>query len=190
MVPQQYILGKENKKLLGEINMSKKLKLAFWLTDKTLAMKVVEQTGLPRLKETGFVRIKASPYLEDWGIYLRGNYWAADNQVVSKCFNSNEERDEYLQKMVSLITQELFSSNKELKIGEVCAISDDPQFLNCYTGKLLAILPKGLKNRYIIKSDWDTDGWTCGEYIRMLNRTGIPTNEECGNVVTYTWEEK
>lgn len=70
--------------------MSKKLKLAFWLTDKTLAMKVEEQTGLPHLKETGFVRIKASPYLEDWGIYLRGNYWAADNDVVSKVLTATK----------------------------------------------------------------------------------------------------
>ena len=170
--------------------MSKKLKLAFWLTDKTLAMKIEEQAGLPRLKETGFVRIKASPYLDNWGIYLRGNYWAADNQVVSKCFNSNEERDDYLQKMVQLITQELFSSNKELKIGEVCDISNDPQFLDCYAGKLIAILPKGLKNRYIIKSDWGTNGWVCGEYARMWNRTERPTIEECGQLITYTWEEK
>lgn len=153
-------------------------------------MKVEEQTGLPRLKETGFVRIKASPYLDNWGIYLRGNDWAADNQVVSKCFISNEERDEYLQKMVQLITQELFSSNKELKIGEVCDISNDPQFLDCYAGKLIAILPKGLKNRYIIKSDWGTNGWVCGEYARVFNRTERPTIEECGQLITYTWEEK
>lgn len=52
--------------------MSKKLKLAFWLTDKTLAMKIEEQTGLPRLKETGFVRIKASPYLDNGGDLPKG----------------------------------------------------------------------------------------------------------------------
>lgn len=110
--------------------MSKKLKLAFWLTDKTLAMKVVEQTGLPHLKETGFVRIKASPFLEDWGIYLRGNYWAADTQVVSKDFSSNEERDAYLQKVVNAITDELFIADEKLEFNKPCKVDN-----NITTGK-------------------------------------------------------
>ena len=171
--------------------MSKKLKIQFWKANKALAMQVLLQQDLPLDKYEGCIKTLAvSPYLERNAIFLKSKNSVEDSEISSLYFPSNEELDEYLQKMVPLITQELFSSNKELKIGEVCAISDDPQFLDCYTGKLIAILPEGLKNRYIIKSAWDTDGWICGEYARMLNRTERPTIEECGNVITYTWEEK
>lgn len=166
--------------------MSKKLKLAFWLTDKTLAMKVVEQTGLPHLKETGFVRIKASPYLEDWGIYLRGNYWAADNQIVSKCFNSNEERDAYLDKVINAITDELFTEGGELKVGEMCEVRDG-EVGDWEKRKLITILPAQYRERFIVEwADCPTEygSWTCARPI--VKRTE-PKIEECGNVVTYTW---
>lgn len=168
--------------------MSKKLKLAFWLTDKTLAMKVEEQAGLPRLKETGFVRIKSSPYLEDWRIYLRGNYWAGDNQVVSKCFNSNSERDEYLQKVVSAITDELFTGEGELKIGEMCEVRDD-ECERWRKRKLLAILPEKYDKRFIVEKEkypYEHSSWDCARPI--VKRTE-PKIEECGQLVTYIWED-
>lgn len=151
-------------------------------------MKVEEQTGLPRLKETGFVRIKASPYLEDCRIYLRGNYWAADNLIVSKYFGSNEERDAYLDKVINAITDELFTGEGELKIGEMCEVRDD-ECERWRKRKLLAILPEQYKNRFIV--EWadcpaKCSSWDCARSI--VKRIG-PKIEECGNVVTYTWKE-
>lgn len=169
--------------------MSKKLKIQFWKAEKALAMQILEQEGLPKRKNEGNVRVWDYLALFKEAIVL-GGINEFDLHIPHIIFDTNVERDEYLQKAVNAITEELFAGEKELKIGEVCVISDDPQFLDCYTGKLIAILPEGLKNRYIIKSAWDTDGWICGEYARMLNRTERPTIEECGNVITYTWEEK
>nr|DAF79050.1 MAG TPA: hypothetical protein [Caudoviricetes sp.] len=168
--------------------MTKKLKLAFWLTDKTLSMKIEEQAGLPHFKETGFVRIKSSPYLEDWGIYLRGKYWAAGNQVVSKCFISNEERDAYLHKVINAITDELFTGEGELKIGEMCEVKDDDSE-RWKKRKLLAILPEKYDARFIVESgDCPTEhsSWDCA---RPIAKHTEPTVEECGNVVTYIWEK-
>lgn len=168
--------------------MTKKLKLAFWLTDKTLAMKIEEQAGLPHFKETGFVRIKSSPYLEDWGIYLRGNYWAADNQVVSKCFISNEERDAYLQKVINAITDELFTGEGELKVGEMCEVKDG-EVGDWEKRKLIAVLPAQYRERFIVEwEDCPTEhaSWT---YARPIAKHTEPTVEECGNVVTYIWEK-
>jgi hypothetical protein len=173
--------------------MSKKLKLAFWLTDKTLDMKIVEQTGLPHLKETGFVRIKASPYLEDWGIYLRGNYWAADNDVVSKCFNSNEERDEYLDKVVNAITDELFVADEKLEFNKPCKVDN-----NTTTGKFELAIYLGklrLNDRwYHITKPFDEDSsnptmlkaWSVVSPVKTCRG---PIKEEFGPVVTYTWEK-
>ena len=173
--------------------MSKKLKLAFWLTDKTLAMKVEEQTGLPHLKETGFVRIKASPYLEDWRIYLRGTYWAADNDVVSKCFNSNEERDAYLDKVVNAITDELFIADEKLEFNKPCKVDN-----NITTGKFeLAIYLGKLRLNdkwYYITKPFDEDSsnptmlkaWSVVSPVKTCRG---PIKEEFGPVVTYTWEK-
>lgn len=174
-----------------ETNMSKKLKIQFWKAEKSLAMQILEQEGLPEEKEDGFVRIDDSPRLiPEMGVWLRGYLGYKNLKLIPIYFVTNAERDEYLQKIVKAITDELFTGEGELKIGEVCVISNDPQFLDCYTGKLIAILPKGLKNRYIIESAWDTNGWVCGEYVRTFNRTERPTVEECGQLITYTWEEK
>ena len=165
--------------------MTKKLKLAFWLTDKTLAMKIEEQAGLPHFKETGFVRIKSLPYLEDWGIYLRGNYWADDNDVVSKCFNSNEERDAYLHKVINAITDELFTGEDKLEVGEMCEVSDDGVSWHKY--RLLAILPDRYEMRFIVENG--TLSWCTCTYARPIAKHTEPTVEECGNVVTYIWEK-
>lgn len=174
--------------------MSKKLKLAFWLTDKTLAMKVVEQTGLPHLKETGFVRIKASPSLEDRGIYLRGKYWAGDNLIVSKYFSSNEERDAYLDKVVNAITDELFIADEKLEFNKPCRVDN-----NITTGKFeLAIYLGKLRLNdkwYHITKPFDEESsnstmlkaWSVVSPVKTCRG---PIKEEFGPVVTYTWEEK
>lgn len=172
--------------------MSKKLKIQFWRAKLALAMQILEQEGLPQQKENGEVRILGAPQLCDDRIFLRGTAKWDDLKIAHTHieFNTQYDLNAYLHWAVNAITDELFTVGGEPKVGEVCVISNDPQFLDCYTGKLIAILPKGLKNRYIIESAWDTNGWVCGEYVRMFNRTERPTIEECGQLVTYTWEEK
>lgn len=173
--------------------MSKKLKLAFWLTDKTLAMKIEEQAGLPHLKETGFVRIKSSPNLEDWGIYLRGSYWAANNLIVSKYFSSNKERDAYLDRVVNAITDELFIADEKLEFNKPCKVDN-----NITTGKFeLAIYLGKLRLNdkwYYITKPFDEDSsnptmlkaWSVVSPVKTCRG---PIKEEFGPVVTYTWEK-
>lgn len=170
--------------------MSKKLKIQFWRAKLALAMQILEQEGLPKEKTEGDVRIFGAPELRDDNVFLRGDYIPGNSNIGWITFDTQYELNDYLNWAVNAITDELFTVGGEPKVGEVCVISNDPQFLDCYTGKLIAILPKGLKNRYIIESAWDTNGWVCGEYVRMFNRTERPTIEECGQLVTYTWEEK
>lgn len=170
--------------------MSKKLKIQFWKAEKSLAMQILEQEGLPEGKEDGFVRIDDSPrFIPEMGVWLRGYLHYKNLKLIPIYFVTNAERDAYLQKVVNAITDELFTGEGELKIGEMCEVKDykDGQWKK---RKLLAVLPAQYKERFIVeREDFPTEcaSWT---YARPITKRTEPTVEECGNVVSYTWEEK
>jgi hypothetical protein len=99
--------------------MKKKLKIKFWKAERALAMQIVEQEGLPEDKETGNVRITNIPTFYQDKIYLRGDNKLYDSIIDEVYFESNEERDEYLDKITQAITDEQFISDGELKLGEM-----------------------------------------------------------------------
>lgn len=101
-------------------------------------------------------------------------------------FNNNIERDEYLQKAVNAITDELFTGKGELKIGEMCEVSDDG--VSWYKYRLLAILPDRYEMRFIVEHG--ILSWCTCTYARPIAKRTEPTVEECGQLITYTWEEK
>lgn len=162
--------------------MSKKLKIQFWKAEKALAMQILEKKGLPERKEEGDVRIWNYSALFKEAIFLGG----IDGHISHDIFDSNAERDEYLQKAINAITEELFTGEGELEIGEMCEVSDDGKsWLN---RKLLAVLPKDYYSRFIAGDDFGI--WNPWPYARPIANRTEPTVEECGQLVTYTWEEK
>ena len=169
--------------------MSKKLKIQFWKAEKALAMQVLEQKGLPRYKEEGKALIRHHPALYEYDIVLRGRSEWDNLRIPSIGFNTNAERDAYLQKGVNAITDELFTGEGELKVGEMCEVKYD-ESSSWERRKLIAILPSQYKKRFITETeDNPTEhfGWT---YARPISKRIEPTIEESGNIVTYTWEEK
>lgn len=172
--------------------MSKKLKIQFWKAEQVLAMQILEQEGLPRYKEEGFVLIWEQPALYECSIDLRGRAKWTNLCIPYIEFNNNTERDEYLQKSVNaitdeLFTDELFTGEGELKIGEMCEVSDNGE---CWTNRgLLAVLPKKYEMRYITTGNGLADHFSW-RYARPLPKRTEPTVEECGQLITYTWEEK
>lgn len=166
--------------------MSKKLKIQFWKAENALAMQILEQEGLPSCKEEGFALIWEQPALYEYSIDLRGRAKWANLRIPCVEFNNNTERDEYLQKSINAITEELFSSEGKLKIGEMCEVSDDGVSWHKY--RLLAILPDRYEMRFIIENG--TLSWRTCTYARTITKRTEPTVEECGQLVTYTWEEK
>lgn len=169
--------------------MSKKLKIQFWKAEKALAMQILEQKGLPRYKEEGKALIRHHPALYEYDIVLRGRSEWDNLRIPSIGFNTNAERDEYLQKAVNAITEELFTVGGELKIGEMCEVKDDEDD-NWQKRKLIAILPKQYDERFIVETeDYPTEhsSWDCA---RPIAKRTEPTVEECGQLVTYIWEEK
>lgn len=166
--------------------MTKKLKIQFWKAEKALAMQILEQEGLPRYKDEGFTRIWDQSGLYECSIDLRGRAKWANLNIPCIEFNTNAERDEYLQKAVNSIAEELFTGKGELKVGEMCEVSDDGVSWHKY--RLLAILPDRYEMRFIV--DNGTLSWCTCTYARPIAKRIEPKIEKCGQLVTYTWEEK
>ena len=100
--------------------MKKKLVIKFWKAEKALAMQIVEQEGLPERKETGFVQIRSVNILFYDELCLRGCDTRYDYYIERICFYQNLERDEFLNKAVDAITDELFSVKPKVEVnGEV-----------------------------------------------------------------------
>ena len=169
--------------------MSKKLKIQFWRAKLALAMQILEQEGLPSCKEDGEAHIWEQPAISKYSIDLRGLAKWANLRISHVEFDTNTERDAYLGKIVNAITDELFTGEGELKIGEMCEVKGEEDGI-WKKRKLIAILPKRYKERFIVEmEDYPTEhsSWDCAHPIAKRTE---PTVEECGNVVTYTWEEK
>lgn len=166
--------------------MSKKLKIQFWKANKALAMQILEQEGLPKRKNEGDVRIWNYSALFRQAIVLYGKE-EFDLNISHIEFDTNVKRDEYLHKAVNAITDELFTDEGgELKVGEMCEVSDDGVSWRKY--RLLAILPDRYEMRFIVENG--TLSWCTCTYARPITKRIEPKIEECGDVVTYTWEEK
>lgn len=164
--------------------MKKKLKIQFWLAEKALAMQILEQEGLPKRKNEGNVRVWDYLALLKEAIVL-GGINEFDLHIPHIIFDTNAERDAYLKKAVNSITEELFAGEKELKIGEMCEVSDCRD--SWVKRRLLAILPENYEVRFITENN--SGSWGSWFYARPIAKRTEPTIEECGQLVTYTWEE-
>lgn len=170
--------------------MSKKLKIQFWKAEKSLAMQILEQEGLPKNKETGFTRIDASPSMDLDEVQLRGYFSCENYKISSITFNSNSMRDIYLKNTIDSITNDLFSHGKEeLNIGGMCKVrnSESGQWEK---RKLIAVLPEQYEKRFIVETKGYPTGYSSWTFARPIVKRTEPTVEESGNIITVTWEEK
>ena len=168
--------------------MSKRLKIQFWKAEKGLVMQILEQEGLPSCKEEGGVLIRNKPALYENSIHLRGRAKWDDLRIPHIEFSTNTERDEYLQKVVNAITDELFTGEGELRVGEMCEVKDYEDDI-WRKRKLITILPEQQSYRFVVDS-LEPHRYVGYEYARPLTKRTKPTVEECGQLITYTWEEK
>lgn len=167
--------------------MSKKLVIKFWKAKCALAMQILEQEGLPKVKSDGFVNIETIPAMYKDTIYLRGDCRKGDFGISGFSFKNNSDRDEHLDNIIKAIRDELFTGTGELKIGEMCEVRHDER---CTWGKhkLLAILPEEYDKRYIVATY--KDQWMASREARPLRKRTEPKVEENGEIITYTWEEE
>lgn len=171
--------------------IKKKLKIQFWKAEKTLAMQILEQEGLPKEKCDGFIKIIDSPGLDfKMGVWLRGYHSDSALNIETIYFNSNTKRDVYLDKAINAITDELFTGGRgELKVGEMCEVRDTE---SDKWGKkiLLAILPEKYQYRFLAESNKIPECCSFWKFARPIPKRTEPKIEECGQLITYTWGEK
>ncbi len=129
--------------------MTKKLRIRFVKFEKALVMQILEQTG--EFMGTKHVKLGNIPELGEYEIYLRG--WRKDYDLIPVFirFSSNDERDEYLEKVVGWITYEQFTNAGEPKVGDWCEVRDDEKQV-WVKRKLVAILPEQYSNRHICET--------------------------------------
>ena len=163
--------------------MTKKLKIRFVKFERALVMQILKQEG--KFIDTEHVRIANAPELSPSRVFLRGEVgelgWVVCNSFLTK---TNNERDEYFDKVVGWITDEQFThSEDKLEIGERCEFADDLDGEWC-DGKLLFILPPRYGFRYIFATDVFLRGWTFAQYARPFAQRIEPKID--GDI--YTWE--
>jgi hypothetical protein len=168
--------------------MKKKLKIKFWKAERALAMQIVEQDGLPKEKSDGYIRIAVGTDIDYENLYLRGDNSLFDFDVNLGKFDYNKERDEWLNKITQAITDELFTSDGELKVGEMCEIKDSDDD-NWKERELLAVLPNKCLKRYIVMEPYYY-GWISYDEARPIPKRIEPKIETNGEIITYTWEEE
>ena len=169
--------------------MKKKLKIKFWKAEKALVMQILEQEGLPEYKVGGFVRIVDIPAMYKDNIYLRGKY--CGNSSMG-CFfaETNQDRDEYLDKITQAITDELFTNGRGgLWVEEKCEFSDDKKdwVVGFYFG---SILGRNAETEFLSSEDMKSSFYTGWKYARPLAKCTKPKIETNGEIITYTWEEE
>ena len=169
--------------------MSKKLKIQFWKADKALAMQILEQEGLPKEKTEGDIRIFRTPELRDVNVFLRGEYIPGNSNIGWITFDTQFKLNAYLHWVVTAITEELFAEGGELKVGDICEVWD-MEFEKWQERKLLAILPENYEERFIVDNLYYPNRYVPFSEARPIIKRTEPTIEECGQLITYTWEEK
>lgn len=164
--------------------MKKLLKIRFVKFEKALAMQQLEIKGYFVESE----RVLFSNYGVDFSqdaVWFAFNPPVIDCRIARRYFNSNTERDEYLNKVIKWISEEQFAANGKLEIGKMCEVSlCEGTEVGWVQSKLLAILPKYIENRYITQNNLfknDSVSWT---YARPLASCVQPIIE--GDI--YTWE--
>ena len=172
--------------------MNKKLKIQFWKAEKALAMQILEQEGLPKRKNEGNVRVWDYIALFKEAIVL-GGINEFDLHIPHIIFDTNAERDAYLDKVINAITDELFIADEKLEFNKPCKVDN-----NITTGKFeLAIYLGKLRLNdkwYYITKPFDEDSsnpnmlkaWSVVSPVKTCRG---PIKEEFGPVVTYTWEK-
>ena len=144
---------------------------------------------MPKEKEDGLIKIVESPWIHEGKLWLRGSDFRDDWEVEVAKYSTNIERDSSLYCIVNAITDELFTGEGELKIGEMCEVRD-MEFEEWQERKLLAILPENYEERFIVANLWYPNIYVPFSDARPISKRIEPTIEECGQLITYTWEEK
>lgn len=167
--------------------MKKLLKIRFVKFEKTL---VAQQLGTAKgFRLTGDDTSHIFVCLYSFSLCKNSVYIATEEcdeirEVISLItFDSNAARDEYLEKVIKWISEELFATKGKLEIGKECEASDDGKdwFVRFFAGKSAKQLGEP---RYLAFGDNNLGYLIRYKYVRPLGSFVRPKID--GDV--YTWE--
>lgn len=168
--------------------MIDKLEIKFIKLEKAL---VAQQQGIEFSREDCPELKKRHVRFRPDGIAFANNViWISDpnsSSVALRMFDSDDERDVCLTKILGWISDELFSIpdvNEGLKIGEMCDVSNDG--LSWMQRRLIAILPEKYNYRYITESIMDENTHIS---FTLARHTGMGSDLSV-NGDTYTWKRR
>ena len=162
--------------------MVKKLKIRIVKFERAIAIQVLEQEGYfarhEHIKSIDSVEIKGD------ALYLRGSNPYEDYAIGQRSFRSNEVRDKFIQDLLNWISEEQFSTDVKVVIGETCLVSNFPDE-DCMwvERKLLGILPKNYSKPYITENINDENKISFWKEAKPLNKYKFTADGEI-----YTWE--
>ncbi len=163
--------------------MTKKLKIRFVKFERGLAMQILEQEGV--FIDTEHVKIDIAPKLFVNSVFLRGSVGKLDWAVCSSCIaKTNDERDEYFDKVVKWISEEQFSYCEDnLEICKACDVSNngDRWIRVMFAGECA---PCFGEPRYLAMSSVEADTLYRFRYVRPARESIKPKID--GDV--YSWE--
>ena len=162
--------------------MLKKLKIRIVKFERAVAIQVLEQEGYFAKHE--HTRSVDSIEIRGDTLYLRGSNTYEKYSIGQRSFKSNEVRDKFIQDLLKWISEEQFSNDTKIKIGETCLVSDCPD-IDCMwvKRKLLGILPKNYSQRYITDNVNDENKVSFWKEAKPLNKYKFTVEGEI-----YTWE--
>ena len=145
--------------------MIKKLKIRFVKFERYLVAQQLEMTGKEHFTPSEHVALLASGIdFADAAIWLSRS---CNFNIGIRCFNHNDERDEYLDKVVKWISEEQFATVGKLEIGKECEVSDNSE--DWVERRLIAVLPENYSNKYIAQTCDDKNKWTYWNYARSID---------------------
>lgn len=158
--------------------MTKKLKIRFVKFNYALAMQVLEMSD--NFSDSEHVKC----YRNTTFYYNASGYTGEiciqkDNLVSERYFGKNNQRDEYLEKVIKWISEEQFATGGKLEIGEACLFSDDREAW--HSGEYVGKCAKQLGEPRFLALDGD-NSLTRWQYVKPL----YGALKIDGDV--YTWE--
>lgn len=104
--------------------MTKKLKIKFVKFNYALAMQVLEMSD--NFSDSEHVKCyRNTTFCYNTSGYTGEIYIQKDNLVNERYFGKNNQRDEYLERVIKWISEEQFAIKGKLEIGKECEFSDN-----------------------------------------------------------------
>lgn len=147
------------------------------------------ETHINDKKRSGFVVYYGKQGMYGDGIVLRGKKEELWTCPCETWFNSEAARDEYLKKVYSAITSELFGDiyDGKPRFGEACRMRNDSKE-PWEEGYFLAETKFKDKPFILTRGKNDKDNAKLYAFCEPI-RKRMPITEQVGEIITYKWKE-